>query len=102
MKCFTYACWFSRIAAKDVKGLDNARRWKRTRQDANKFSQPDIEFADANVTSIYTKFQHPRTEAGVNYSVVELINEWHDLIEYALEYLSAQSTHYLKTFSTHL
>ena len=78
----------------------NCEGWKRTKQDANKVSQPDIEFADANanVTSIYTKFQHPLTKAGVDCSLLDLINEWHDLIEYALEYLFAQSTHYLKTW----
>ena len=33
----------------------NCEGWERTRQDANKVSQPDIEFADANVTSIYSQ-----------------------------------------------
>ena len=76
----------------------NCEEWKRAKQDANKVLQPDIGFANANMTSIYTTFQHPLTKTGVNCSLVKLMNEWHDLIEYALEYLSAQSTYYLKTW----
>ena len=58
----------------------------------------DIEFADSNLTTIYTKFQQPPTESGINCSLAQLINEWHGLIEYAFEYLFAlASTHYLQT-----
>ena len=33
----------------------NCEGWERTRHDANKVSQPDIEFAHANVTSIHSQ-----------------------------------------------
>ena len=67
----------------------NCEGWERTKRDGDGVSQPDIEFADDNVTSVFTKFEQPLTKAGVNCSLIQLINEWHDLIEYALEYLSA-------------
>lgn len=51
-----------------------------------------------NSWSVFTKFEQPLTKAGLNCSLIQLINEWHDLIEYALEYLSASSTHYLRTW----
>ena len=57
--------------------------------DINKLS-----FADQEISELYDHFETPLRNAGFNGDKDDLLEQWHDLIEYSLKYLSPSSTEY--------
>ena len=57
--------------------------WLRT----NEKGEIDLEFGDEGLTYLYKHFSIPLMNAGVRASVPDLLNQWHDLLQYAREYL---------------
>lgn len=61
--------------------------WKReTRDDTGAVSE-DKEFADESIRFVFDHFAEPLSHAGVN-DEVEALRQWHDLLDYACEFLS--------------
>ena len=58
----------------------------------------NIEFADLEIAELFQTFSNPLQNAGINITETETISEWHDLLEYTMEYLSPSNIPYLKTW----
>lgn len=43
-------------------------------------------------------FQEPLRQQGVQATQLELVNEWHDMLEYTVQYLAPSSRHYRATW----
>ena len=54
-------------------------------------------FADREIRNVFRRFSSPLRNAGVSLTEEEILDEWHDMIEYAQTYLSPGKTNYLKT-----
>ena len=66
-----------------VPQLLNMEGWLRT----NEKGEIDLEFGGEGLTYLYKHFSIPLMNAGVKASVPDLLNQWHDLLQYAREYL---------------
>ena len=53
-------------------------------------------FADNDIKKVFTHFEIPFRSAGFSGGVDDLIEEWHDLIEYTVKYLKPATTDYHK------
>ena len=73
-----------------VPQLLNMEGWLRT----NEEREIDLEFGDEGLTYLYKHFSIPLMNAGVKASVPDLLNQWHDLLQYAHEYLCVTSVPY--------
>ena len=62
--------------------------WLRT----NEEEEIDLEFGDEGLTYLYKHFSIPLMNAVVKALVPDLLNQWHDLLQYAREYLCVTST----------
>ena len=62
-----------------VPQLRNTEGWLRT----NEEGEMDLEFGDEGLTYLYKHFSIPLMNAGVKASVPDLLNQWHDLLQYA-------------------
>ena len=58
----------------------------------------DVEFADGCVAELYEHFKEPLSQAGLNGSLGELLDQWHHLIEYTKQYLEPSKTPYLRVW----
>ena len=58
----------------------------------------NTEFADLEISELFQKFSKPLENAGINITETEMISEWHDVLEYTMEYLSPSNIPYLKTW----
>ena len=58
----------------------------------------DFEFTDTKEEHLYEQFNIPLAAAGVKISSVDLLNQWHDLLQYSKEFLSTGLTNYIKTW----
>ena len=58
----------------------------------------DLEFIDDGIEQIIKHFRIPLTHAGFNSSVPDILSQWHDLLEYSIQYLSLSNTPYRKTW----
>ena len=67
--------------------------WTRNNKDG-----VDLEFADDHIISLKDRFEIPLGNAGLQCSEVELLDEWHDLLQYTQQFLSPINTAYLKTW----
>jgi hypothetical protein len=47
------------------------------------------------VTELYSHFQNPLSNAGLDGSLSDLLEQWHSVIEYTTRYLSLSTTPYL-------
>ena len=56
----------------------------------------DLEFCDQHITHIIDRFEKPLKNAG--FETADVIEEWHDLISYAIAFLNCSSTNYLRTW----
>ena len=54
-----------------------------------------MEFCDQHVTHIINRFEKPLKNA--EFETADVIEEWHDLISYAIAFLNRSSTNYLRT-----
>ena len=55
-------------------------------------------FADKEVGEVFRRFRKPLQNAGVTLNEHEMLDEWHDLVEYAQTYLKPEKKNYLKTW----
>ena len=58
----------------------------------------NIELADLEIAELFQKFSKPLQNAGINITETEMISEWHNLLEYTMEYLSPSNIPSLKTW----
>ena len=56
----------------------------------------NLMFADNDIKKVFTHFKIPLRRTGFSGGVDDLIEEWHDLIEYTVKYLKPASTDYHK------
>ena len=68
----------------------NTEGWVRTSTDGD----VDLEFADDTIAKLQHHFETPLLSAGMTSSTADLINQWHELLQYAHEYLSVSTTPY--------
>ena len=57
-----------------------------------------IEFADAQVKHVFTRFEVPLCNAGFVGYVDDLLDQWHNMIEYAITSLGSARVNYLKVW----
>ena len=55
-------------------------------------------FADKEIGEVFQRFREPLQNAGVTLNEHEILDEWHDLVEYAQTYLKPEKNNYLKTW----
>lgn len=70
----------------------NTEGWERMYEEGEK----DLLFADDCVTELYSHFQEPLSNAGLDGSLSDLLEQWHSVIEYTTRYLSPSTTPYLR------
>ena len=58
----------------------------------------DMNFADDALIRMVNQFYTPLLSAGVTATAAEIINQWHELLDYAAEFISLQSTPYRVTW----
>ena len=75
----------------------NTKAWIRYKDEDGE-SVRDLEFIDDGIEQIIKHFRIPLTHAGFNSSVPDVLSQWHDLLEYSIEYLSLSNTPYRKTW----
>ena len=75
----------------------NTEAWIRYKDEDGE-SVRDLEFIDDGIEQIIKHFRIPLTHAGFNASVPDVLSQWHDLLEYSIEYLSLSNTPYRKTW----
>ena len=75
----------------------NTEAWTRYKDEDGE-SVRDLEFIDGGIEQIIKHFRIPLTHAGFNSSVPDVLSQWHDLLEYSIEYLSLSNTPYRKTW----
>ena len=63
----------------DVCDILNTECWLRF----DDCKEEDLEFADDGVINMFERFQTPLKKAGLNCNEAELLQQWHDLIDYA-------------------
>ena len=51
-------------------------------------------FADNDIKKVFTNFEIPLRNAGFSGDEDDLIEQWHDLIEYTVKYLKPETTDY--------
>ena len=70
----------------------------------NGWDSKDLSFADKEILEVYHHFKTPLENAGFTGDKDDLLEQWHDLIEFASKYLSPSSTEYhhcwFKIFNT--
>ena len=66
------------------------REWRNAEGDI------DFEFCDQHIPHIIDRFEKPLKNAG--FETADVIEEWHDLISYAIAFLNCSSTNYLRTW----
>ena len=72
----------------------NTEGWERMDEEGEK----DLLFADECVTELYSHFQKPLSNAGLDGSLSDLLEQWHSVIEYTTRYLSPSTTPYLRVW----
>ena len=85
----------------------NCKSWDRTKskndnaenddEDNENEYEEDIELADEAISVLMTHFELPLKNAGVSVSQSGMLEEWHDLLEYAKKYLPPKSKPIMKT-----
>ena len=60
--------------------------------------QNDEEFGTNHIRKIYDHFKIPLQSAGIDGTVDDVVDEWRELVEYAVTYLNVDSSSYLKTW----
>ena len=78
----------------DVCDILNTECWLRF----DDCKEEDLEFADDGVINMFERFQTPLKKAGLNCNEAELLQQWHDLIDYANKNLSATNVNYRVTW----
>ena len=78
----------------DVCDILNTECWLRF----DDCKEEDLEFADDGVINMFERFQTPLKKAGLNCNEAELLQQWHDLIDYANKNLSATNINYRVTW----
>ena len=86
----------------------NCKSWDRTKsqndnaenddEDNEDEYEEDIEFADEAISVLMTHFELPLKNVGVSVSQSGMLEEGHDLLEYAKKYLTPKSKPILKTW----
>lgn len=59
----------------------------------------DVTFADTYIEDVYDNFREPLQNAGMDVTLAEFTEEWHDLVDYTKSYLSPSNTPYKKTWA---
>ncbi|XP_028409251.1 uncharacterized protein LOC114531839 [Dendronephthya gigantea] len=72
----------------------NTEGWERMDEEGKK----DLLFADECVAELYTHFQKPLSNAGLDGSLSDLLEQWHSVIEYTTRYLSPSTAPYLRVW----
>ena len=75
----------------------NTEAWIRYK-DEDSENVRDLEFIDDGIEQIIKHFRISLIHAGFNSSVPGVLSQWHDLLEYSIEYLSLSNTLYRKTW----
>ena len=65
----------------------NTEGWERKKIGGNGNTISDFEFADTHAEYLYEHFNIPLIAAEVNISSVDLLNQWHELLQYPKEFL---------------
>ena len=63
----------------------------------NEESIQDLEFADEHILTFAQRFEQPLRAAGFSCTEAEILEEWHDLLSYTLQFLSPSANPYRKT-----
>ena len=58
----------------------------------------NFEFDDDDVIKFYDRFETPLDKAGLSCSSTDILQEWHDLVEYIIKFLRPTTTNYMKTW----
>ena len=82
---------------KNVPPILNCEGWDR-KIEVDGECTPDDEFADDSIMFLIQHFETPLKSAGVHMSAADVIEQWHELLNYAREYLSLSATPYLQTW----
>ena len=79
---------------KPVARILNAEAWVSNDDDDDEATG----FADRELRNVFRRFSTPLRNAGVILTEEEILEEWHNMVEYAQTYLSPGKTNYLKTW----
>lgn len=74
----------------DIASLLNCEAWD--------FSSSDNESIDEVVLHNLSHFREPLKQQGLQVSQLQVVNEWHDMLDYTVQYLSPSSRHYRATW----
>ena len=72
----------------------NCEGWGRRKENG----EEDLEFPDNCVADLFNHFQEPLLKAGSDGSLNRLLEQWHDLVAYTVQYLDPSRTHYLRVW----
>ena len=70
----------------------NCKGWERK----NENGEEDVEFADNYVAVLFNHLCEPLLKAGLDVALNSLLEQWHDLVAYATQYLDPSRMHYLR------
>ena len=74
----------------------NTEEWIREKVNEDGAITRDTEFADDAISYLYNHFKDALSNAEVTCDLPDLMQQWHDLLEYSIEFLSLSTTHYRK------
>lgn len=72
----------------------NCEGWEKRTEDG----EENLSFADDGITELYNHFKEPLSKAGLNGTVGDLLEQWHDLVTYTKRYLDPSRTPYLRVW----
>lgn len=76
----------------------NCEGWERRKENG----EEDLEFPDNCVADLFNHFQEPLLKAGSDGSLNGLLEQWHDLVAYTVQYLDPSRTHKPACLETNL
>lgn len=62
------------------------------------WSANEVDFIDAGIEKLFDKFHQPLLNGGISCSVPDLIEQWHKLVEYAVNFLNVNVCSYRNTW----
>ena len=66
----------------------NCEGWEKKDEDG----EEDLGFADDIIAELYNHFKEPLSKAGLNGTLNDLLDQWHDLLNYTIRYLDPTIT----------
>ena len=72
----------------------NCEGWEKK----DEYGEEDLGFADDVIAELYNHFKEPLSKAGLNGTLNDLLDQWHDLLNYTIRYLDPTRTPYLRVW----